>query len=666
MSADDERWRTISRGTLLAVAMGLSLAGIVSVVVGGFATRLGPLSISARDPARLLMEGLLALLLWCGLKFDTGTRRAAATVSIVLAAYFMALAGESVPRRVGDGHEYLLMAQSFARGLAPHWSPAQIDSLLAAQRARSGINGIIDPRPTIVAADGRYEVVHFWAYSLVVAPWLRAADLLGVNWNHAFTIVNVLLLCAMAYVLARRAPPGLAIALAAGPIIWWVDKAHAEIFVFALLATALALLTISPHAAILVLALLTLQNPVFALILGLVSAQAWYQSPNRTRTLRFVVLGTAMVAVHGLYYRLRIGRPLALADTVVWEVPSLTALASPLVDPFVGIAWYAPLLFVLPWLWRRAPGAAMPTGTRGMVLAGALVLCVLFATSANVNHGGTPGPSRYGVWLLPFLLCWFIGAGPVAGRRRIAQDIAFVAAVVHSAWMFHPRLAEDGWHKLPLAVSLLDRAPWAYSPLPEVFAERFGQSDGPARLPVATPGCGKVLLVGDGMPRPLWPFPCLPHDAPTACSAAGALCYANRRGDGSYDFAAPPRQPAFTVASTLDYFVWRDRDEFKPFPVPVDWSRMAEVPPISDRSLIRDADHVKRIRAFQAPGQLIAFVEPLDATAPMVLVRTSVPARAWWVRRDDHAVEAVQSVNGETWLTAPSPGEHLLFVAGPG
>ncbi|MGE0462382.1 MAG: hypothetical protein AB7Q16_13520 [Vicinamibacterales bacterium] len=662
MSAD-ERWRVISRGTLLALAAVLSLAGIVSAVVGGFATRLGPLSISAREPARLLMEGMLALLLWCGLTFDTGTRRAAATVSIVLAAYYAALAGESVPRRIGDGHEYLLVAQSFAQGLPPYWSPPQIDALLAAQRARSGITGIIEPRPTIVAADGRHEVVHFWAYPLVVAPWLRLADAVGVNWNHAFTTVNVLLLCAMAYVLARRAPPGLAIALAAGPIIWWVDKAHTESFVFALLATALALLTISPHASLLVLALLSLQNPVFAVVLGLASAQAWHRSLNRTRTTLFVVLAMAIVAVHALYYRVRMGRIVALADTLVWDVPSLTAMASPLVDPLVGIAWYAPFLFVLPWLWRRAPGAAMPTGTRGMMLAGVLLLCVLFATSANVNHAGTPGPSRYGVWLVPFLLCWFIGAVPAAGRRRVVQDIAVAAAVVHSAWMFHPRLAEDGWHKLPLAVSLLDRAPSAYDPLPEVFAERFGQFDGPARLPVATAGCGKVLLVGDGMPRPLWPFPCEPHDAPTACSTAGTLCYANRRGDGSYAFAAPPRQPAFTVAATLDYFVWRARGDLERFPAPVDWSGMAEIPPTSDRSLIRDTNHVRRIRAFQAPGQLIAFVEPLDASAPRVLLRTNAAARAWWVRRDDYAVEAVQDVNGETWVTAPSPGAHLLFVA---
>ena len=55
----------------------------------------------------------------------------------------------------------------------------------------------------------------------------------------------------------------------------------------------------------------------------------------------------------------------------------------------------------------------------------ALVVGLLtFAQTPNVNHGGTPGPSRYGLWLMPLaipaLRAMTSGSGSPRGRARLA------------------------------------------------------------------------------------------------------------------------------------------------------------------------------------------------------------------------------------------------------
>ena len=216
------------------------------------------------------------------------------------------------------------------------------------------------------------------------------------------------------------------------------------------------------------------------------------------------------------------------------------------------------------------------------------------------------------------------------------------------------RSAETTWHVPPVAAQLVERAPSLYNPLPEVFAERFGRVDGPARLPVASPSCSKVLLVGRGRPHMSWPIPCVPREPPPDCLVAGHLCYANRQADGSFVFAVPPRQPGFAIADDSADLVWSDVSEFAGLPVPFPWGELRETPPLSDHSIFRDAEHVRRIRAFQADTATIAFVEPLDEHAPRVRIRPGAPTRLWWIRRAGLTVVATGEVTVESWVHAPT------------
>ncbi len=95
--------RTLAGRVLAACGTLLLAAAGIAWMTGGFAFTLGPLHVSATDPARLLMEGAVALLAWAAVTLERPDKRAALIVTCVVMAYYVALVAESSTRRVGDG-----------------------------------------------------------------------------------------------------------------------------------------------------------------------------------------------------------------------------------------------------------------------------------------------------------------------------------------------------------------------------------------------------------------------------------------------------------------------------------------------------------------------------------------------------------------------------------
>ena len=143
-----------------------------------------------------------------------------------------------------------------------------------------------------------------------------------------------------------------------------------------------------------------------------------------------------------------------------------------------------------------------------------------FTQTVNVNSGGTPGPSRYGLWLLPLALPW-LATVPVRARAVLA-----IASVVYGVVVFAPKVPEAYLQPTPLAAGLWTRLPGLDNPVAEIFAERVAGAEPPPRPPLATPNCEKVLLVGVGGDA-LWPPRCQPTPVTDACRATDQLCYAN-------------------------------------------------------------------------------------------------------------------------------------------
>ena len=158
----------------------------------------------------------------------------------LLAGYLLLLvvliAGSEL-RRVGDGREYLDMATDLFRFEAP--------SVHA----------------------------HFWLYPALAAPFLALVQQTSLNAYAAFVPLNLALLATAFWVASGVLRwPALALVFFS-PIIWWIDKAHTEVFTFSLLVIALVALrpfaagarVIHPGWAVLCLAVAGTQNPPFLL-----------------------------------------------------------------------------------------------------------------------------------------------------------------------------------------------------------------------------------------------------------------------------------------------------------------------------------------------------------------------------------------------------------------
>jgi hypothetical protein len=158
-----------------------------------------------------------------------------------------------------------------------------------------------------------------------------------------------------------------------------------------------------------------------------------------------------------------------------------------------------------------------------------------FAQTPNYTSGGTPGPGRYGLWLIPLAVPVLAAASRAAPswNRRLAP--VAVASCLWAMWAYHPSRPESFLTPTRLAAYLWEFHPSLDDPLPDVFVERITHwpLHGPFP-PVATPSCSKVLIAGG-----VWPESCTkPRGVPPRCATAEALCYANRRPAGGYRFAS--------------------------------------------------------------------------------------------------------------------------------
>jgi len=443
---------------------------------------------------------------------------------------------DSTPRQVGDGNEYMAMAINLSHGRPPALSADDriaIDGELAAL----GSTFAVPPEDaTLIGVDGRQDFVHFWLYPLIVAPWLAAARAVGLHPNTAFTLVNAVGIALLAFYLVRRGYAIGAGLLVAGPLLWWIDKAHTEAFLFVTVAFAMLLVESRPALALFCAALAAAQNPAAIVVFGGVAAHGLLDRRRPMRT-ALAAVGCAVVLALPLgYYMWHLGKWSPLATTIGRDIPGLRALLTPLVDLNLGLIPYAPVLVGCAVFALAARRSRLGAVTVAVIAA----LLVVFAQSVNVNHGGSPGISRYAIWILAVLTPFIAhGAERLAGRPWLLAVLVVMSAGL-SLFAFRPAAIERSGGGPSLIADLMwTRWPGLDNPIPEVFAERITGRDGAPPVPAATGRCEKVLIRGDGQ-RAWWPFPCAPREAPPRCLAAGSFCYAHGAA-----FVGAPAQAGF-------------------------------------------------------------------------------------------------------------------------
>lgn len=427
-------------------------------------------------------------------------RRLETALVVTVSLLVLHVAFRERPRPFGDAGEYFLLTESLFNHGTPDLHGA--DLLTLGNAGRQGrLVGTYAPllghyQP---GRDGRPYGLHFWAYSLACLPAKAVLHALGENELKALPITNALLFVGVLarIVLSSPLPAAerwtMAALLASSPVLAFVRWPHPEVFSCSLVSLGLWLdREGKPTPAILAAALASLQNPplvLFAIVL-------W--APHLRRPASTLALLPAAVPWAFSLATLGVLSPLTRASCDA-DGLSVKKAAELFFDLNLGLMPHVPLALLLAllsplalWLYGRPVRATLGW----MALAAFMALACTVTT--NWNHG-TTGPSRYAVWLLPFVFTVVARlAGAVEGRALAA--VVMTAVVVQGAI-----LAARGGVRAPMdytrhsatARFVLARWPALYAPSPEIFVERtLGREEPPKDAVIyRTEGrCRKALV----------------------------------------------------------------------------------------------------------------------------------------------------------------------------
>jgi len=535
------------------------------------------------------------------------------TLSVYLLVVVALVAGSTL-RRVGDGGEYLALSLNLLHAGRPWLAPGDLEQRRAEVAQVDEAAAAALPSVVVTETGGLGVTIHFWLYSAMAAPFVWLASVLRLNPLAGFTPLNVAMLAAAFGLVWDRLGRGVTWLVMTGPIIWWIDKAHADAFVFATLLVAFVRWRDAPALALVSLGAASAQYPPIAPLIPMFAAAMLLTNRGSRRAGSWwsgAVLAIFLAALHPLYNFWLIGRPSPFLLTTNRQLPSLSEFGAVLVDPAIGVLANFPglslaLVTSLVLLVWRAPGRLASAETALALAAGGLFLLSFTATS-NLHHGGTPGMSRFALWLIPLALP-LIRLAEEAGGRRVAASLAAIAlaSFAWSAFAFHPKHAELSREPTWLADYLWTRHPGWNNPAPEVFGEINGTDD--LRLPVATRQCEKALLIGRGREGGTWPIPCYPAPIPARCLEPGVLCYANGRGARVDYVKVASRQPGALYRAGrawpagAESSVRREMNR-------AEWWRLQPSWAVGASSMLRATRDIARVHAFEGDGTLLLILQ---------------------------------------------------------
>jgi hypothetical protein len=421
-----------------------------------------------------------------------------------LAALFLYI-GTLPTQRIGDGAEYQCMSENWTRNFTP-WLPMDFR-----QSCAPGIAGFIE-------RGSQADPVHFWLLPLLSAPFWAIFHSIS-----AYTALHwAMLSAALVYTWRRIGFTGsllMGVLLLSSPLIWWSNKAHAEIFLCTCLWIAFVDVGVRRWQwAALWLALASTQQSTFA-VFSVACLTVWFiegRSRGRIgrREIALPLLAICLLALPGVYTWSRYGvfSTFVFTNSVDSSLVSIDRVISLFVDPDIGLLPHWPLALV-----GLVAVFFAPRPVAAFTLAFLILEPFLVSTQRNWNSGGTVHISRYGLYFIPPLAaCIAAAVGHQRHKRPIAAVLLVLVGIFGFTWnwpRFRPDTLETYLIHTELADWLYRQHPDWYDPIPEIFIERTGIGEGTLlsaeTWAVGVPSCMKLLLV-----KPVSELPRLPGKPP--------------------------------------------------------------------------------------------------------------------------------------------------------
>jgi hypothetical protein len=431
--------------------------------------------------------------------------------------------GLTSTKLAGDYSEYVLTARAWvargspaleaadARWLATRDSGTrarskEISAQLEAETLATGSGGIRR------GLNGRYYAIHFWLYSLLLAPFLTLCDSVGarpptaIAMANAFALGLAFLYAARCYQHSWRVTAGLLLFFLSGAtfyVRWCGPEALTGAMVFiAVLAARNGDFGIGALAT----GVASSQNPsavfLFAFTLGQFLRS--YRTPharrgvvNRTHELLLVTAGVVIAIVPVAFFQLRFGVPSVIAAIATdTDLIGFERGRSLFLDLNQGLLAGVPGVMLafgvgLVGAWS----SSRPRGWRSLVDSVAVlmvVLCMAIPTLAthNFNADGVVF-MRYAYWLAMPLVAELISMIHRHDGRLLRAALFGGIAVQVGVVAFHGVTGSAASYVQhgKLATVVLDRWPEFYDPVPEIFVERtlHHERQRPEQAPVAYP-----------------------------------------------------------------------------------------------------------------------------------------------------------------------------------
>lgn len=447
-----------------------------------------------------------------------------------------------MPSRVGDGLEYVAMTKALSEFQLPAYSSSELQDFYKWSDIQNyvGFSGVRLEFPSLVGFDGRQDFLHFWFYSMLAVPFWWLLSVLHLPVLHSFTLLNIALITLSLRIGLTAYKPLSLLLILASPIIWFVNKAHTEVFTFALVIIGVTLASRGLFLfASTAFAAASTQNipwiPLAFFFLGLSIIQNSYSlkltldsiSLDKKKSLLRVLqdkkkeffkylllvsLSIFLALIHILYYFIRIKfiTPTLAAGAISSTDFDPTKYFAVLIDPDIGLIPNLPIqsivcIFVALFLlvvviikfrsyrsYRFRNLGSQPWTAIGFTLL-SFWLLLSFSKAVNVNSGATINISRYALWLVPMMLPYLhIGLENIDFRiwSRFKTLLELIYPLIFLFYIFYcsPFLQESYLSQTYISRKFYDFFPCVYQPVPEIFIERNTGAES-ASISVSNPSC---------------------------------------------------------------------------------------------------------------------------------------------------------------------------------